>query len=128
MPHIFASSFESSINALFSFKSETGLNMRVQSQRLRVCDVLVRCKHAELTFEFCLFHHERPVLLYRATLVCFYRELALLTARREPVLSRERVYERIRYPNVYDSYAEATKTPAFVGGARVSSSRCWFMM
>lgn len=47
------------------------------------------------------------------------REMALLTARREPVLSRERVYERIRYPNVYDSYAEATKMPAFVGGARM---------
>nr|XP_046256523.1 activating signal cointegrator 1 complex subunit 3 [Scatophagus argus] len=47
------------------------------------------------------------------------REQALLTARREPVLSRERVYERIRYPNVYDSYAEATKLPAFVGGARM---------
>ncbi|KAM7382306.1 hypothetical protein PAMP_002044 [Pampus punctatissimus] len=47
------------------------------------------------------------------------REQALLTARREPILSRERVYERIRYPNVYDCYAEATKTPAFVGGARM---------
>ncbi|XP_045900311.1 activating signal cointegrator 1 complex subunit 3 [Micropterus dolomieu] len=47
------------------------------------------------------------------------REQALLTARREPILSRERVYERIRYPNVYDSYAEAAKTPAFVGGAKM---------
>ncbi|KAM6995450.1 activating signal cointegrator 1 complex subunit 3 isoform 1-T2 [Tautogolabrus adspersus] len=47
------------------------------------------------------------------------REQALLTARREPVFSRERVYERIRYPNVYDCYAEATKSPAFVGGARL---------
>ncbi|XP_036929832.1 activating signal cointegrator 1 complex subunit 3 [Acanthopagrus latus] len=47
------------------------------------------------------------------------REQALLTARRDPILSRERVYERIRYPNVYDSYAEATKSPAFVGGARM---------
>ncbi|KAF7647613.1 hypothetical protein LDENG_00169770 [Lucifuga dentata] len=47
------------------------------------------------------------------------REQALLTARREPLLSRERVYERIRFPNVYDSYAEATKTPAFVGGAKM---------
>uniref|UniRef100_A0A4W6ERX7 Activating signal cointegrator 1 complex subunit 3 n=1 Tax=Lates calcarifer TaxID=8187 RepID=A0A4W6ERX7_LATCA len=47
------------------------------------------------------------------------REQALLTARREPVLSRERVYERIQYPNVYDIYAEATKMPAFVGGARM---------
>lgn len=47
------------------------------------------------------------------------REQALLTARRDPVLTRERAYERIRYPNVYDVYAEATKMPAFVGGARV---------
>ncbi|XP_038129491.1 activating signal cointegrator 1 complex subunit 3 [Cyprinodon tularosa] len=47
------------------------------------------------------------------------REQALLNARYEPVLTRERVYERIRYPNVYDSYAEATKAPAFVGGARL---------
>ncbi|XP_071253079.1 activating signal cointegrator 1 complex subunit 3 [Salvelinus alpinus] len=47
------------------------------------------------------------------------REQALLTARRSPVLSRERVYERIRYPNVYDCYAEATKTSAFVGGAKL---------
>ncbi|XP_057689624.1 activating signal cointegrator 1 complex subunit 3 [Corythoichthys intestinalis] len=47
------------------------------------------------------------------------REQALLTARHEPILGRERVYERIKYPNVYDSYAEATKTPAFVGGARM---------
>ncbi|TMS11043.1 Activating signal cointegrator 1 complex subunit 3 [Larimichthys crocea] len=47
------------------------------------------------------------------------REQALLNARREPVFSRERVYERVRYPNVYDSYAEATKSPAFVGGARL---------
>ncbi|XP_077950237.1 activating signal cointegrator 1 complex subunit 3 isoform X2 [Gasterosteus aculeatus] len=47
------------------------------------------------------------------------REQALLTARREPILSRERVHERVRYPNVYDCYAEATKLPAFVGGARM---------
>lgn len=48
-----------------------------------------------------------------------YREQALLTARREPILSRDRTYERIQYPNVYDIYAEAMKMPAFVGGARV---------
>uniref|UniRef100_A0A665WR59 Activating signal cointegrator 1 complex subunit 3 n=1 Tax=Echeneis naucrates TaxID=173247 RepID=A0A665WR59_ECHNA len=48
-----------------------------------------------------------------------HREQALLTARREPVLSMERVYERIQYPNVYDIYAEAAKMPAFVGGARM---------
>ncbi|KAK5922855.1 hypothetical protein CgunFtcFv8_020084 [Champsocephalus gunnari] len=47
------------------------------------------------------------------------REQALLTARRDPILSRERVYERIRYPNVYDCHAEAAKTPAFVGGAKM---------
>lgn len=62
-----------------------------------------------LSFVFILF-------LYWISL---HREQALLTARREPILSRERVYEHIRYPNVYDSYAEATKMPAFVGGARV---------
>lgn len=48
-----------------------------------------------------------------------YREQALLTARQEPVFSRDRVYERIRFPNVYDSFAEATKSPAFVGGSKV---------
>ncbi|KAM9426396.1 activating signal cointegrator 1 complex subunit 3 [Pholidichthys leucotaenia] len=47
------------------------------------------------------------------------REQALLTARTDPVLSREKVYDHVRYPNVYDSYAEATKTPAFVGGSRM---------
>ncbi|KAJ3598428.1 hypothetical protein NHX12_001938 [Muraenolepis orangiensis] len=47
------------------------------------------------------------------------REQALLTARREPVLGRERVYERVRYPNVYDCYTEAAKSPAFVGGAKL---------
>ncbi|XP_068188978.1 activating signal cointegrator 1 complex subunit 3 isoform X2 [Antennarius striatus] len=47
------------------------------------------------------------------------RELALLTARHEPILCREAAYERVRYPNVYDSFAEATKLPAFVGGARM---------
>lgn len=57
--------------------------------------------------------------MFRLSCICLYREQALLTARRDPILSRERVYERIRYPNVYDSYAEATKSPAFVGGARV---------
>ncbi|XP_013879087.1 activating signal cointegrator 1 complex subunit 3 [Austrofundulus limnaeus] len=48
-----------------------------------------------------------------------HREQALLNARYEPILTRERVYERIRYPNVFDSYAEATNAPAFVGGARM---------
>lgn len=57
-------------------------------------------------------------MVQRVILSC--REQALLTARHEPVFTRERVYERIKYPNVYDSYAEATKTPAFVGGSRVS--------
>ncbi|CAL9705487.1 unnamed protein product [Knipowitschia caucasica] len=47
------------------------------------------------------------------------REQALLNARREPVLLRSRTYEPVRYPNVYDCYAEATKAPAFVGGARL---------
>ena len=57
--------------------------------------------------------------MFRMSCVCLHREQALLTARREPVLSRERVYERIRYPNVYDCHAEAAKMPAFVGGAKV---------
>lgn len=53
--------------------------------------------------------------------VCFVsREQALLTARRSPVLGRHREYERIHYPHVYDAYAEATKTSAFIGGSKVS--------
>ncbi|XP_067458608.1 activating signal cointegrator 1 complex subunit 3 [Thunnus thynnus] len=60
-----------------------------------------------------------PVMNFDPREMRAQREQALLTARREPVLGRERVYERIRYPNVYDCYAEATKTPAFVGGARM---------
>ncbi|KAG8582325.1 hypothetical protein GDO81_008011, partial [Engystomops pustulosus] len=62
----------------------------------------------------------------RENLLCFdqnsfsYREHALLNARNAPVLGRERDYgERIVYPHVYDSYAEAIKTSAFVGGAKL---------
>ncbi|KAL4657484.1 activating signal cointegrator 1 complex subunit 3 [Arapaima gigas] len=47
------------------------------------------------------------------------REHALLTAHRSPLLGRQREHERIRYPHVYDAYAEATKLPAFVGGAKL---------
>ncbi|KAM9488100.1 activating signal cointegrator 1 complex subunit 3 [Clarias gariepinus] len=47
------------------------------------------------------------------------REQALLTARRSPVLGRHREYERIHYPHVYDAYAEATKTSAFIGGSKM---------
>ncbi|XP_039603796.1 activating signal cointegrator 1 complex subunit 3 [Polypterus senegalus] len=47
------------------------------------------------------------------------REQALLTARISPILSRQREYERIHYPHVYDSYAEAMKTSAFIGGSKV---------
>lgn len=47
------------------------------------------------------------------------REQALLNARSSPVLVRHREYERIRYPHVYDSYAEAIKTSAFIGGSKV---------
>ncbi|KAK7147949.1 hypothetical protein R3I94_010466 [Phoxinus phoxinus] len=48
------------------------------------------------------------------------REQALLTARYSPVLgARHRDYERIRYPHVYDSYTEAIKTSAFVGGSKM---------
>lgn len=65
-------------------------------------------------FSVCFFP---PV--YSPTKHLLNREQALLTARRDPILTRERVYEPVRYPNVYDSYAEATKTPSFVGGAKV---------
>ncbi|NXL77668.1 ASCC3 protein, partial [Leptocoma aspasia] len=49
------------------------------------------------------------------------RELALLSARSMPVLGRQREIsiEKIHYPHVYDSRAEATKTSAFIGGAKV---------
>ncbi|TSK34894.1 Activating signal cointegrator 1 complex subunit 3 [Bagarius yarrelli] len=47
------------------------------------------------------------------------REQALLTARRSPVLGRQREYERIHYPHVYDAYAEAIKTSAFIGGSKM---------
>ncbi|KAF4088062.1 hypothetical protein AMELA_G00078530 [Ameiurus melas] len=47
------------------------------------------------------------------------REQALLTARRSPVLGYQREYERIHYPNVYDAYAEASKTSAFIGGSKM---------
>ncbi|XP_059325009.1 activating signal cointegrator 1 complex subunit 3 [Ammospiza nelsoni] len=49
------------------------------------------------------------------------RELALLNARSMPVLGRQRELsvEKIHYPHVYDSRAEAMKTSAFIGGAKV---------
>ncbi|XP_069582412.1 activating signal cointegrator 1 complex subunit 3 [Ranitomeya imitator] len=48
------------------------------------------------------------------------REQALLNARIVPILGRERDYgERFVFPHVYDSYAEAMKTSAFVGGAKL---------
>lgn len=54
-------------------------------------------------------------------LLSWHSEQALLTARRDPILSRDGGHQRPRYPNVYDSYAEARKMAAFVGGSRVSS-------
>lgn len=38
-----------------------------------------------------------------------------------PVLGRQRDmdFEKIHYPHVYDSRAEAMKTSAFIGGAKV---------
>ncbi|NXQ47985.1 ASCC3 protein, partial [Catharus fuscescens] len=50
------------------------------------------------------------------------RELALLNARSMPVLGRQREIsiEKIHYPHVYDSRAEAMKTSAFIGGAKVA--------
>ncbi|XP_042742758.1 activating signal cointegrator 1 complex subunit 3 isoform X2 [Lagopus leucura] len=49
------------------------------------------------------------------------RELALLNARSMPILGRQKEvdFERIHYPHVYDSRAEAMKTSAFIGGAKV---------
>ncbi|KAL8186315.1 UNVERIFIED_CONTAM: activating signal cointegrator 1 complex subunit [Gekko kuhli] len=49
------------------------------------------------------------------------REQALLNARTMPVLGRQRDsdFEKIHYPHVYDSQAEARKTSAFIGGAKM---------
>ncbi|XP_047413665.1 activating signal cointegrator 1 complex subunit 3 isoform X2 [Sciurus carolinensis] len=50
-----------------------------------------------------------------------HREQALLNARSVPILSRQRDMdiEKIRYPHVYDSQAEARKTSAFIAGAKM---------
>lgn len=44
-----------------------------------------------------------------------------MNARTAPILSRQRDMdvEKIRYPHVYDSQAEAMKTSAFIAGAKV---------
>ncbi|XP_054346267.2 activating signal cointegrator 1 complex subunit 3 isoform X4 [Pongo pygmaeus] len=49
------------------------------------------------------------------------REQALLNARSVPILSRQRDadIEKIHYPHVYDSQAEAMKTSAFIAGAKI---------
>ncbi|XP_025055847.1 activating signal cointegrator 1 complex subunit 3 isoform X4 [Alligator sinensis] len=49
------------------------------------------------------------------------REQALLNAQDVPVLSRHRDmdFEKIYYPHVYDARAEAMKTSAFIGGAKM---------
>lgn len=49
------------------------------------------------------------------------REHALMNARNVPILSRQRDVdlEKIRYPHVYDSQAEAMKTSAFIAGAKM---------
>ncbi|XP_010605477.1 activating signal cointegrator 1 complex subunit 3 isoform X2 [Fukomys damarensis] len=49
------------------------------------------------------------------------REQALLHARSVPILSRQRDMdiEKIQYPHVYDSQAEARKTSAFIAGAKM---------
>ncbi|XP_048349860.1 activating signal cointegrator 1 complex subunit 3 [Sphaerodactylus townsendi] len=49
------------------------------------------------------------------------REQALLNARITPSLGRQRDvdFEKIHYPHVYDSQAEARKTSAFIGGAKM---------
>lgn len=50
-----------------------------------------------------------------------HREEALQNARSAPILSRQRdmVFEKIRYPHVYDSQAEAMRTSAFIAGAKM---------
>uniref|UniRef100_I3M8C4 Activating signal cointegrator 1 complex subunit 3 n=1 Tax=Ictidomys tridecemlineatus TaxID=43179 RepID=I3M8C4_ICTTR len=50
-----------------------------------------------------------------------HREQALLNARSVPILSRQRDMdiEKIHYPHVYDSQAEARKTSAFIAGAKM---------
>lgn len=57
---------------------------------------------------------------------CIYREQALMNARSVPILSRQRDtdVEKIRYPHVYDSQAEAMRTSAFIAGAKVCH---WYM-
>uniref|UniRef100_A0A8C0GGF1 Activating signal cointegrator 1 complex subunit 3 n=1 Tax=Chelonoidis abingdonii TaxID=106734 RepID=A0A8C0GGF1_CHEAB len=61
-------------------------------------------------------------------LICFdpkelrmQREQSLLNARSVPVLGRQREmdFEKIHYPHVYDSQAEAMRTSAFIGGAKM---------
>ncbi|XP_053237514.1 activating signal cointegrator 1 complex subunit 3 isoform X1 [Podarcis raffonei] len=49
------------------------------------------------------------------------REQALLNARTAPVLGRQRdtEFEKIHYPHVYDSQAEARRTSAFIGGSKM---------
>uniref|UniRef100_A0A8C8TR72 Activating signal cointegrator 1 complex subunit 3 n=1 Tax=Peromyscus maniculatus bairdii TaxID=230844 RepID=A0A8C8TR72_PERMB len=50
-----------------------------------------------------------------------HREQALLNARNAPILGRQRdmEVEKIRYPHVYDSQAEARETSAFIAGAKM---------
>ncbi|XP_021060227.1 activating signal cointegrator 1 complex subunit 3 isoform X1 [Mus pahari] len=49
------------------------------------------------------------------------REHALLNARSAPILGRQRdmEVEKIRYPHVYDSQAQARETSAFIAGAKM---------
>ncbi|XP_029414442.1 activating signal cointegrator 1 complex subunit 3 isoform X3 [Nannospalax galili] len=49
------------------------------------------------------------------------REQALLNARSVPILGRQRdmEVEKIRYPHVYDSQAEARETSAFIAGTKI---------
>ncbi|KAB0348345.1 hypothetical protein FD754_013202 [Muntiacus muntjak] len=49
------------------------------------------------------------------------QEQALMNARNVPILSRQRDtdVEKIRYPHVYDSQAEAMRTSAFIAGAKM---------
>ncbi|XP_038655200.1 activating signal cointegrator 1 complex subunit 3 isoform X1 [Scyliorhinus canicula] len=48
-----------------------------------------------------------------------HREHALQSARIAPILTRQHDYERIHYPNVYDSKGEAMQSAAFIAGAKM---------
>ena len=50
------------------------------------------------------------------------REIALLNASKKPLLKPRDVEFRERYPNVYDSLAQAKSSSAYVGGSKVATA------